>query len=272
MLKRKENPLRTSRKPSNLNDPNKQSWYRGIMGLISFSSILPLNIHSSIEEMARFTWMWPLIGGFIGVLVGMVGWLLSDVIFFPHIIAATLVYSFAISFTGFHHLDGLIDIGDALMAHGDSKRKIEIMRDSRIGTGGIVLFVMVALITVGSIYSLPPFSIFYALIISEIAAKLSLVSCCTISRPFNNGTGAYFIKAMNLPLLTLISALSLIIGFLVLNILGIVGILGGILGGLLMGLLARSKFEYATGDVLGTSNEIGRMIALLAIILAFIWI
>ncbi|MGC9516450.1 MAG: adenosylcobinamide-GDP ribazoletransferase [Methanomicrobiales archaeon] len=272
MLKSGKKPLRTKTRPSKLKDPKSHGWYRGILGLISFSSILPLNIHTTIEEMARFTWMWPLIGALIGLLVGAVGWLLNDFIYFPPLITAALVYSFSISFTGFHHLDGLIDMGDALMAHGEPSRKIEIMRDPRIGTGGIAFFIMVSLITVGAIYSLPHFSIFYVLFISEIAAKMGLVSCCTISRPFNNGTGMYFIKSMNLPKLTLISFITVIISFFTIGLVGIIGILGGILGGILVGILARNNFGYATGDVLGASNEIGRVFSLLAVILAFIWI
>ncbi|MCE7697626.1 MAG: hypothetical protein K8E24_001840, partial [Methanobacterium paludis] len=39
--------------------------FRGIPGLVSFSTILPIHIHTSIEEMAKFTWFWPIIGGFI---------------------------------------------------------------------------------------------------------------------------------------------------------------------------------------------------------------
>ena len=255
-----------------LNQQGNHTWYRGIPGLISFSTILPLNIHTTIEEMAAYTWLWPLIGALIGIVVGGVGLLLHDILLLPPIITAALVYAFAISFTGFHHLDGLIDIGDALMAHGDHLRKIEIMRDPRIGTGGIALFFMVALITVGTIYSIPALSIFSVLLISEIGAKMGLVSCCTISRPLNNGTGMYFIQAMNIIKLAAITLITLLIAMWILNLTGAVGIAGGILGGIVMGIIARFNFGYATGDVLGASNEVGRMVSLLCMILAFIWI
>ncbi|WP_394325417.1 adenosylcobinamide-GDP ribazoletransferase [Methanobrevibacter arboriphilus] len=51
-------------------------------------------------------------------------------------------------FNGFHHLDGLIDIGDALMVHGTPEKKISVMRDSMIGTGGIALFFIVGILTI----------------------------------------------------------------------------------------------------------------------------
>ncbi|MCK9150561.1 adenosylcobinamide-GDP ribazoletransferase [Methanobacterium alcaliphilum] len=250
----------------------KYTWYRGIPGLISFSTILPLNIHTSIEEMASYTWMWPLIGGLIGVLVGALGYLLTNVLLLPLIITAAVTYSFAIWFTGFHHLDGLIDIGDAVMAHGTHTRKIEIMRDPRIGTGGIALFFMVAITTVACIDSLPLVNIFAALFLSEIAAKLSLVSCCTFSKSIDNGTGRHFIMSMSVPKLAFISIITGLIGFLALNITGILGILGGIIAGIVMAILAKREFGLATGDVLGASNEVGRMLGLLIMIISFIWI
>ncbi len=267
MLQKKDKPLRSSR----LNPHSEYVWYRGIGGLISFSTIIPLNIHTTIAEMAAYTWLWPLIGGLIGAVVGLVA-LGLGFLNLPSLLIAALIYSFAITFTGFHHLDGLIDMGDALMAHGDHYRKIQIMRDTRIGTGGLALFFMVAITTVSSLNYIPLVSLFLVLFIGEIAAKMGLVSCCTISQSLGDGTGRYFIEAMNIPRLIIISIITLIIGFLALQWVGIIGIIGGILGGLFMGALARRSMGWATGDVLGASNEIARMSSLLTMLLAFIWI
>lgn len=83
------------------------------------------------------------------------------------------------------------------MAHGDPQRKIEIMRDKRIGTGGLALLLTVSLVTVTSIASLPAIYILPAIFVSEVAAKLSLVSCATFSQPLPDGTGQYFIHNMD---------------------------------------------------------------------------
>lgn len=239
---------------------------KGFLGLLSFSTILPINIHTTIEEMASFTWIWPIIGGFIGILVGLVGYVSMDLIHLPQLIAAGVVYSFAIWFTGFHHLDGLIDFGDAVMAHGDSQKRIEIMRDSRIGTGGLAYLFIVAIITFASIASAPLGAIFFILLVSEVAAKLGLLTCCTFSAPYPNGTGKHFIEAMTPQMLILSVIITLAIGYLAMTTTGIVGIIGGLIGGLIMALTIRVKFTYATGDILGASNEISRMIALILMV------
>lgn len=246
------------------------SW-QGFMGLVSFSTILPLNIHSTIPEMARFTFSWPLVGGFIGIIVGGFGWLLLDPIHLSPLLSAALIYSLAISFTGFHHLDGLVDFGDGLMAHGDPERRIEIMRDKRIGTGGLASLLTVSLITFTAITAIPPVYILPTLFVSEVAAKLSLVSCATFSKPLNNGTGQYFINSMNGKLLVVSLVFTVILGFLALKYIGIIGIIGGIISGIIMVLITRRSFKYATGDILGASNEIGRMLSLLVMVIFILW-
>jgi adenosylcobinamide-GDP ribazoletransferase len=245
--------------------------WEGFMGLVSFSTILPLNIHTSISEMAKFTFIWPLIGGFIGIIVGVFGWLLMDQLHLYSLLSAALIYSLAISFTGFHHLDGLVDFGDGLMAHGVPERRIEIMRDKRIGTGGLAALLTVSLITFTSIAAIPAIYILPTLFVSEVAAKVSLVSCATFSKPLNNGTGKYFIESMNWKLLTVIAIITIILGFIFLKYTGVFGILGGLVAGLIMVLITRRSFKYATGDILGASNEIGRMLSLLIMVIFFSW-
>ncbi len=75
------------------NTPSKLGKFRRIAGPVSFSTILPLNIYTSIREMAKFTWVWPIIGGFIGILVGLFGFPLLDILDVNQLVAAALIYS-----------------------------------------------------------------------------------------------------------------------------------------------------------------------------------
>ena len=250
-----------------LKDKNKEvRKINGFFGLISFSTILPLNIHTTIEEMASFTWIWPIIGGLIGIIVGTFGFLVADLFHLPILIAAALIYSFSIWFTGFHHLDGLIDFGDGMMVHGSPEKKIDVMRDKRIGTGGIAYLLMVGLITFAAIGSAPVVLIFYLLLISEIAAKLGIATCATFSKAFPDGTGRPFIESMNKKKLLLSVIISLTLGVIIFNTIGIVGITMGLLSGVIIAIITKKSFIWATGDVLGTSNEVARMLALVIMV------
>ncbi len=260
------------RKGEDINKGTGKRGWKGFLGLVSFSTILPLNIHTSIQEMAKFTWMWPIIGGFIGILVGVVAWVVTGALHLPQLLSAALIYSFAIIITGLHHLDGLIDFGDGLMAHGDPERRIEIMRDQRIGTGGLSSLLIVSLITVTTLSAFPVTLLVPLVIVAEIAAKLGLITCATFSIPSGEGTGTHFIENMNPGLLGVSLMICLLLGYFALHLTGVIGLLGGLIMGIFMAFLARQKFKYTTGDVLGASNELSRMLGLLLMVLFFtIW-
>jgi adenosylcobinamide-GDP ribazoletransferase len=250
---------------------NHSGDWRGFLGLISFSTILPINIHTTIQEMAKFTWIWPLIGGFIGIIVGGFAWILVDLLHLPPLLSAALIYSLAIYFTGFHHLDGLIDFGDGIMAHGNPESKIKIMRDKRIGTGGLGALLTVSLITFAAIASIPGLYIFSAIFMSEIGAKLGLVTCATFSEPLDDGTGRFFIANMNWKFLLASLVVSLILGFLTLKLTGILVVIAALVAGSSIMLISRKNFSKATGDVLGASNEISRMFSLLILVTLIFW-
>ncbi len=252
---------------TDLND-NKEKVRKinGFFGLISFSTILPINIHTTIEEMAVFSWVWPIIGGLIGIIVGAFGFLIVDLFHLPILIGAALIYSFSIWFTGFHHLDGLIDFGDGMMVHGSPEKKISVMRDKRIGTGGIAYLLMVGLITFAAIGSSPLVLIFYILLISEIAAKTGIITCATFSKAFPDGTGRPFIESMDKKKLLISLIISLLLGFLIFNTVGIVGVSMGFLSGVIIAFITKKSFIWATGDVLGTSNEVAKMLSLVIMV------
>ncbi len=244
---------------------------REIIGLLSFLTILPVKTHTSIPQIAKYTWLFPVMGAIIGLTGGLLATLLQ-LIGLQSIITASLVYGFLIWFNGFHHLDGLIDMGDALMAHGSPEDKIRIMKDQRIGTGGLGLFFIVAVTTFACIYSIPTNQLPQMIILGEVGAKMGLVSSCIISKPLDEGIGRYFIIEMDKKRFILSSILSFILGFLLLNYQGIIGVLTSIIGGLFIGTIARKNFEYTTGDVLGASNEFNRMLTLIILVLTIRWI
>lgn len=202
---------------------------REIIGLLSFLTILPLKTHISIPRIAKYTWLFPIMGAIIGLTGGIFATLLQ-LLGMPPIIIASLTYGFLIWFTGFHHLDGLIDMGDALMAHGSPEDKIKIMKDERIGTGGLSLFFIIAITTFTCLYSILPGQLLQMIIIGEVGAKMGLVSSCIISKPLNEGIGRHFIIEMDKKKFIASSILSFIIGFSLLKYQGMIGILASIIG------------------------------------------
>ena len=237
-----------------------------LRGLISFSTVVPLKSDATVEDMASLTLQWPLVGALIGLAAGSAGLVAS--LLLPRAVVACVAYGFVIWFTGFHHLDGLIDMGDALMSHGSFERKIKIMRDPRIGTGGLGLLVIVSSITIAAVYSLPSDMLFHGLLIGEFSAKLCLTGCALVSRPLDSGTGRHFIMAAKNPLIAIFWILWATVAYILVGVPGAVGVAVAAISGIFIGLVARKNFYWSTGDVLGASNEMGRMMSLLGILAA----
>ena len=115
-----------------------------------FYTILPQwpLIKPSFKRIARFA---PLIGVFIGLLQSF-SWLLLRYFNWPNLSAALISIAISICITGGLHIDGLMDTADGIGA-GPSKR-IEAMKDSRVGSIGVQSLVIVLILQIASIIKL----------------------------------------------------------------------------------------------------------------------
>ena len=257
-------------------EKQKPSTLRSIGGLLTFSTILPLNIYTTIDEMAKLTWFWPVLNGFIGLIATIIAFILTRFIHFDPLLVAAIVYGFLLIINGYNHFDGLMDFGDGIMVHGSPEKKLSIMKDPMTGVGGISTGFIVGTITIAAYASLINYAYAISLnfllliIVAEISAKIGLTTCCISSKASDEGIGKYFIKYMNLKnyviglIICFIIAVALSLGPGI--HIGLLGIIGGAFGGALTALLAKKHLKIANGDVLGTSNELGRLFSLLAML------
>lgn len=108
-----------------------------ILTLQLFTS-LPINkrVEVSDERLIRGVALWPAAGIIIGVFDALIFW--AAVHIFPVSIAAALALLGELWMTRGFHLDGLCDTTDALFSSRSRERMLEIMKDSHIGTFGVV--------------------------------------------------------------------------------------------------------------------------------------
>jgi adenosylcobinamide-GDP ribazoletransferase len=86
----------------------------------------------------------PLVGALIGALAACAGWLAG--LFFDRTVQAVLAVIVLAVVTSGLHLDGLSDTFDAVMSWRTRERKLEIMKDSRIGAMGAIALIVVLLL------------------------------------------------------------------------------------------------------------------------------
>ena len=245
---------------------------RSILGLLTFSTILPIKVYTSIEYMTKLTWCWPFLHIFIGILAAICGYVSIEFLHLNSFFTAVIVYAFLMLITGYNHLDGVMDMADGVMVHGDSEKKIRVMKDSSVGAGGVATLFLVASLTIGGLCNILDYNFIFGIIICEMAAKTSLLTTALLSKPLTPGIGSYFIKETNvynyLASTLIIAAIALLLG----NFAGLMGVIGSIVGGLLIAIVARRNFVLANGDVLGMSNEIGRLFSLLFMSIALYYL
>jgi adenosylcobinamide-GDP ribazoletransferase len=107
--------------------------------------------------------------------------------------------------------------------------------------------------------------------ICEMSAKTSLLTTALLSKPLTPGIGSYFMNETNLGNYLLSTAIVLIIGYLFAGYVGLFGVVGAMISGLIIALVARRNFVLANGDVLGMSNEVGRLFSLLFMTVALFY-
>jgi adenosylcobinamide-GDP ribazoletransferase len=101
-------------------------------------------------DLASAMWLFPVVGVGIGG-VGAIALALLAWANIPPAVAATLAIGITIWLTGALHEDGLADLADGFGGGQTREQKLEIMRDSRLGTYGVL---SLAVITVAKIAAL----------------------------------------------------------------------------------------------------------------------
>jgi adenosylcobinamide-GDP ribazoletransferase len=245
-----------------------------IKNLLSFLTILPVSMDKDcLTDAAKGMFLFPLIGAFIGFLAGIFAWVTSQ--FLPSLVVGALALGFLLLITGLHHTDGLLDFGDGVMYHGSAERKIEIMHDQLTGAGGLTLGIMTFLITALSIAELNMNTIIQSLIIVEVSAKLSMVIGAWAGKAVHTGMSSSFTEAMHGKKgnARLIAALALSFGIAVplLWLTGAVTVLAAVIASLIMVGISHRHFRGVTGDVLGATNELTRMVSLIVLLAMIRW-
>ena len=246
-----------------------------IKNLIAFLTIIPVGMDQDcLTDVANYMPLFPVVGAFIGLLAGLLAWLLFHVL--PALIVGMLALGFILLITGLHHTDGLLDFGDGVMFQGPPEKKIQVMHDQQMGTGGLTLGLVTMLTTAFCIAGLNMSTIIQSLIVSEISAKLSMVILAWTGKSAHQGMSTYVVNAMHGRHRKLRLLIALIISFGIaiplLWIVSFTAVMAGLVIALIMLWISNRHFKGVTGDVMGASNEITRMASLIAVLVVSRWV
>lgn len=235
-----------------------------ISSIFSFLTIIPTG-NANLETVAKYMYLFPIVGIAIGLLVGSIGFGLS--FFLDPLIVSLLVVASITLITGIHHTDGLADFADGLMTKGTREKKIKAMKDLATGSAGIVAIILYLVGLIITLSLSTGFQLFLAILLSEIIAKFSMVLMASIGKSASVGSNSPFVELMKnrkkLAVTTMITLIPLIaLG-------GTTGLIIFAIGTtftlFLVGISTRG-FGGITGDVLGSANELTRLASLLVFV------
>jgi adenosylcobinamide-GDP ribazoletransferase len=232
-----------------------------------FLTRIPVRVSGEITpaDIAAASRYYPFVGAVVGAALG--GLLLLALQFFPPLLAATLAALGAAVVTGAFHEDALGDVADAFGGGFTVARKLEIMKDSRLGTYGVLALVGAFLLRIQALALLPVGLALGALVAVHAASRLGIVFMLWRSpRARTEGLGADTVGlTWREPVIaTFVAAcavffgLDWILGLVVLAVSGVVA--------WAVARYAHAQVGGLTGDVLGSAQQVAELVALLALL------
>ena len=232
--------------------------------VFSFLTIIPTT-NANLETVARYMYLFPIVGIAIGLLIGSMGFGLS--FFLDPLIVSLLVVASLTLITGIHHTDGLGDFADGLMTKGNKEKKILAMKDLVTGSAGIVAIVLYLVGLIVAISLSTGFQLFLAIFLSEIVAKFSMVLMASIGKSASIGSNSPFVELMKNRKKLAVSTIITLIPLIILGgTTGLVIFAVGTTFTLFLVAISTRSFGGITGDVLGATNELTRLASLLVFV------
>lgn len=213
----------------------------------------------------------PLVGLILAALLSLLPLLIGAYV--PKLVLAALCVITLICLTGGLHLDGLMDTCDGLFAGRERERKLEIMRDSRVGSFGVLAGISLLLLKFSLLASLDRHLLPLAFLSSLPISRWSMV-CAVRLFPVARveGLGAVFRRTVTLPRCLFAGVTALVLAVCWLHLFGIVLWLLGSLIAVAIGRWITQVVGGLTGDSYGAIAEVSEVAVLLIFVLGRSWI
>ena len=206
-------------------------------------------------------WAWPVVGaGIAGIGAGVAG--LFTALGLPPIPAAGLALATTAVLTGALHEDGLADSADGLFGGHTKNRRLEIMKDSSIGSFGALALVLVTLIRCSALGAIIATGNWGMIV---VAGALSRAPMAAIMAVLPNARGSGLSQTVGQPsrqAAALAAAVSLAIAVAVAGVAGLQMAVVVVAVSLAVAAIARRKIGGQTGDILGAAQQLSEMAAL----------
>ena len=235
---------------------------RSLRAAVSFLTVLPVANADGSPGARLGRAYFPAVGALIG-LVAAIALVLTEAATTPLLGAAAAVAVLAM-LTGAIHLDGLADSADGLLGRGDAARRLEVMRDPRLGSYGVAAIVVLLLLEVATLSSMAPVRAGVALVVAGAMSRLAtlaVIGFVPYVRTSGLGVAAWDARHRFLDLGIGLASTAIVCVLDWRRALVAVPVVA--LVTLSLAVLARRRIGGATGDVCGAAAELAQLAVLL---------
>ncbi len=241
----------------------------GFLLALQFLTVVPVKIPGTVAS-SRFggsVAYFPVVGFFLGCLLICADGLLSAFFLNPFLVNVILVILLMI-LTGGLHIDGLADTFDALCSGKKREEMLLIMRDSRIGTMGVVAIVSVILLKLALLSSLGSDGKWPALILMCVLGRYSFAwNLKSFPYAREEGKAKIFFDGMDNKIFLAATFISLIFSIAFCGTRGAGIFLTTVVFILWAGKFIAGKIGGMTGDTLGAVGELTEVFTLFTILI-----
>jgi adenosylcobinamide-GDP ribazoletransferase len=236
-----------------------------LRGALGFLTRLPVaHGEPAWSAFRQSPWAFPLAGYAVGALLAAPFLLVGTRL--PAVTVAFGYLGAVVAVTGINHLDGVADVGDAAVIHGDAADRREVLKDTTVGVGAVAaVALVVAGLALGAlgVAGLPVRVAIATVVAAEVGAKAAMAGVACLSNAPHDGLGSQFTEPASRPDLAPTLAVALPAAVLSWPSPAAVGALVGAFGAGVWTLWwLNGLLDGANGDVFGTVNEVGRVVGL----------
>lgn len=239
------------------------------LGLLSRLPIR-VDLQAAQSRAAAAVWAYPLAGLVLAVIAGIVGMIAIWLGLSASIVAALTLGTLIVS-TGAMHEDGLADSIDGLWGGWDKERRLKIMKDSHIGTYGVLALILSVLIRWSCLSALIAGGHLWAGVLITAMASRALMVAVMVALPHARGSGlSHSVGHPAWQSAVLAAAIAAVLT-LILSPTSLIALALGLCAiGWIWARVARAKIGGQTGDILGATQQLGDMTALIILTVTLI--
>lgn len=236
---------------------------------LQFLTAIPVRVSGEVTPrmMGRAMAWFPVVGLMLGAILALADLALQAI--FPPTMAAALLLVVWVALTGALHLDGFLDCCDGLLVAKSPEKRLEILRDTRVGAFAVVGAVCLLLLKFTALLELPVGGRSSVLLVTPVLTRAVMVYAAR-AYPYARtgpGLGQLFRDGLTWREVALATVVAVAVAWLALGLTGLALALCVWLLTVGAAWLVQRRIPGLTGDVYGAINELTEVGALLFLLI-----